>query len=379
MHIAIITEYNPFHMGHEYQLSELRKAFPDACITAIMGGTFSQRGEPYITTPYIRAKVAVRCGADLVVELPFPFSCAPAKIFARAGVEIAAKIGADILAFGSECGDIEYLKRMNMRLDSEEFEAAVDKAYTASESKMRVFSEVYKELYGEELSESPNDILALEYLEALENYPIEPYTVKRIGDFFSGEGGFASATSIRHDFKDNGISALSDKVPKAAEDIYNKAFEKGLFGPDFEKLSSAVVMKFQNIENVTAFSGGGLLNHIRNAARHAKSIEDICKAVSTKRYTRGHISRCMLYYLLNVTREDLDSPVYYTKLLAANDRGRKILRLKHDIEIITKPSDMDFRSEKAYEQYVRTFLAERAFSLCFDGEYHHLRQTPKVK
>ena len=167
MHIAIITEYNPFHTGHEYQLSEIRKAFPCACITAIMGGIFSQRGEPYITTPYVRAEAALMCGADLVIELPFPFSCAPANIFARAGVEIAAKIGADILAFGSECGDIEKLKKMLTRLESDEFKAIAESKENSHLSKTRAYAKAYNELYGENCADKPNNILALEYLRAI--------------------------------------------------------------------------------------------------------------------------------------------------------------------------------------------------------------------
>lgn len=380
MHIAVITEYNPFHMGHEYQLLEIRKAFPDACITAIMGGIFSQRGEPYITTPYVRAEAAILSGADLVLELPFPFSCAPAGIFARAGVEIAKKIGADMLAFGSECGDIEVLKTTLSRLDSEEMKAAVERESTA-DGKTRAYAAAYKKLYGEDMSGKPNDILALEYLRAIKNggYSLTPYTIKRVGDFKSGKGGFASATSLRKEFANRGFSALADNTPPAAEEVFGKAYENRLFGADIEKLSSAMLIKLCNTESDTAFSGGGLLNHIKNAAKNAKSIEDIKKSVSTKSYTHADISRCMLYCLLNVTRENLSSPVYYTRLFAANKNGREILNRKHGIEIITKPSAIDTLSENARAQYEKTFLAERAFALCLDGKYEFLKQSPRIK
>lgn len=73
MQIAVICEYNPFHLGHAYQISQIRARFGGgACITAVLGGVFSQRGEPYIAPPYVRAEAAVRCGADLVLELPYP-------------------------------------------------------------------------------------------------------------------------------------------------------------------------------------------------------------------------------------------------------------------------------------------------------------------
>ncbi len=380
MHIAVITEYNPFHRGHEYQLSEIRKAFPNACITAIMGGIFSQRGEPYITTPYVRAKAALECGADLILELPFPFSCAPASIFARAGVEIAAKTGADMLAFGSENGNINSLQEMLLRLDSDEMKKAVESESTDA-GKTRAYSAAYKKLYGENMSDKPNDILAIEYLRAIKNggYAVTPYTIKRVGDYKSGEGGFASATSIRNGFKESGFCALSQNVPHAAEKIYKAAFENGLFGSNFERLSSAVILALQSQKCGIAFSGGGLLNHIKGAADGAKSIADITNRAATKSYTNAEISRCILYALLGVTSAQVDAPVYYTKLLAANKRGREILNRKHSIEIITKPSATDTLSENARMQYEQTFLAERAFALCLNGSYEFLKQTPKVK
>lgn len=376
MHIAVITEYNPFHLGHEYQLKELRRAFPGACITAIMGGIFSQRGEPYVASPYTRAAAAVMCGADLCLELPFPFSSAPASVFARAGVEIAAKVGADILAFGSECGNVEVLEAVLSRLESEEMRAAVEKE-SEDIGKTRAYASAYKKLYGTDAPDKPNDILAIEYLRAIKRggYRIKPYTVKRVGDFKSGEGGFASATSIRRDFANKGIDSLCGKVPALAEGIYKNE----PFGSDVEKLASAVLMKLCEAEEDIAFSGGGLIGHIKNAAQNADSIAALRKNAATKRYTDAEISRAIIYALLSVKKADMEREVYYTRLFAANSRGREVLNEKHEIEIITKPSALHTMSAEAREQYEKTFLAERAFALCLDGEYEFLKQTPRIK
>ncbi len=376
MHIAVITEYNPFHFGHEFQLKELRRAFPDACITAIMGGIFSQRGEPYIASPYTRAAAAARCGADLVVELPFPFSCAPARIFARAGVEIATKIGADMLAFGSECGDIDELSVTLSRLESDEMQEALENE--AEEiGKTRAYSNAYKKLYGADAPAKPNDILAIEYLRAIKNgrYKIKPYTIKRVGDFKSGEGGFASATSIRRDFEKDGVGALRGKVPSIAEKIYREE----LFGADIEKLSSAVLLKLCEDDKDIAFSGGGLLNHIKNAAQNASCISELRGNASTKRYTDAEISRAVLFSLFSVSKSDLEREVCYTRLFAANTRGREVLNQVRHIEIITKPSALHNLSDEAREQFERTFIAERAFALCLDGKYEFLKQSPRIK
>ena len=376
MHIAVITEYNPFHMGHKYQLCEVRRAYPNACITAIMGGIFSQRGEPYIASPYTRGEAAVLCGADLVLELPFPFSSAPASVFARAGVEIAAKIGADILAFGSECGDIDTLKTMLSRLDSDKMRDAV-KNESPSIGKTREYANAYKRLYGEECADLPNDILAIEYLRAIKRggYDITPFTIKRIGSFKGGNDGFASATSLRHDFDAFGADALSGKVPTAAEELYRREF----FGSDIENLASAVILKLYECGEDIAFSSDGLLNHIKAASLTAQSIKEVQKAAATKRYTDAEISRCILYSLLNVTRADMEKEVLYTRLFAANARGREILNQLSKIEIVTKPSATEKLSAAARAQYEKTFLAERAFALCLNEKYEFTKQMPRIK
>ncbi|MBE6679920.1 MAG: nucleotidyltransferase family protein [Ruminococcaceae bacterium] len=376
MHVAVITEYNPFHLGHEYQLLKLRTAFPDACITAIMGGIFSQRGEPYIASPYTRAAAAVKCGADLVVELPFPYSCAPAGIFARAGVEIAAKIGADMLAFGSECGDTAELFATLSRLESDEMTEAV-RAEGEEIGKTRAYANAYKKLYGKDAPSLPNDILAIEYLRAIKHggYDIKPYTVKRVGDFKSGEGGFASATSIRNAFEKCDYDALSGKVPLAAEKIYlNEPF-----GTDIEKVASAVLLNLLNVGDDIAFSGGGLLNHLKNASQTVKSIAELRKNAATKRYTDAEISRAIIYSLFSVKKADLEKEVQYTRLFAANSRGREVLNFVRDIEVVTKPSALHAMSDTARAQFERTFLAERAFALCLDGEYEFLKQSPRIE
>ena len=106
---GIIVEYNPFHSGHKFHIESAKKSADG--IIAVMSGSFVQRGEPALLNKFIRAKTAIAGGADLVVELPFCFSCAPAQFFAEGGVRLIAATGiAESICFGSECGDIDLLK-----------------------------------------------------------------------------------------------------------------------------------------------------------------------------------------------------------------------------------------------------------------------------
>ena len=120
---AVICEYNPFHLGHAYQLSELKRK---GAVVCVMSGSFTQRGDASVLSKYDRAELAVRSGADLVLELPFPYSSASAEIFGRAGVRIADALGCvDALCFGSETGDTESLIALSDRLRAENFQNAL--------------------------------------------------------------------------------------------------------------------------------------------------------------------------------------------------------------------------------------------------------------
>ena len=118
--IGIISEYNPFHSGHRYQLEEVRKAFgPDCAIVCAMSGNWVQRGDVAISDKWTRAGMALNGGADLVIEIPTLWAATSAETFARGGVSILEATGlVDTLCFGSEAGAAEPLQRIVDCLDS---------------------------------------------------------------------------------------------------------------------------------------------------------------------------------------------------------------------------------------------------------------------
>ena len=125
---AIISEYNPFHKGHQYQIEKLREILgEDTAVIAIMSGNFTQRGEIAITDKTVRAAAAIECGVDLVLELPFPFSMSSAEFFARSGVRIANSLGiVDYLVFGSESGNLRELSDVAAIMSSVEYQLTLD-------------------------------------------------------------------------------------------------------------------------------------------------------------------------------------------------------------------------------------------------------------
>ena len=109
--VGIICEYNPFHRGHRKQFSEIRQRYgADAAIVCLMSGNYVQRGAPAVFDREIRARAAMLCGADLVLELPVTASLSSAEGFASAGVAILSPL-CDYLCFGTESGNSDALMR----------------------------------------------------------------------------------------------------------------------------------------------------------------------------------------------------------------------------------------------------------------------------
>ncbi|MFI3312834.1 MAG: nucleotidyltransferase family protein, partial [Eubacteriales bacterium] len=92
--VGIVSEYNPFHRGHLKQIHWIRGKFGEDCqIVAIMSGDFVQRGQPAIYDKWVRSRVAVDCGVNLVVELPITKALSSAEGFAQGAVEALDKLG----------------------------------------------------------------------------------------------------------------------------------------------------------------------------------------------------------------------------------------------------------------------------------------------
>ena len=121
---GVVAEFDPFHLGHQYLIREVKHRLgPDTSVVVALSGSFTQRGGAAICPPTVRAEMALRGGADLVLELPLPFAAASAEAFARGGVETLTATGVvDTLCFGSETGEAKLLRRMARALEGEAFQ-----------------------------------------------------------------------------------------------------------------------------------------------------------------------------------------------------------------------------------------------------------------
>lgn len=99
--LGVIAEYNPFHRGHAYHLTQARRAARADYVVAVMSGCFTQRGDAAMLSPGDRARMALYCGADAVFALPAVWAVRDAEHFALGGVALLDGLGVDAISFGA--------------------------------------------------------------------------------------------------------------------------------------------------------------------------------------------------------------------------------------------------------------------------------------
>lgn len=400
--VAIIAEYNPFHKGHKYHIEKIRDCFgSDTEIIAIMSANYTQRGECAIADKSVRAKAAVECGVNLVLEIPFPFCISSAEFYAKSGIKIANSIGVvDYLSFGSECGCVDILSDISTKMTTTDYNNAFKMLKNDKANKALGYAEMceraYASVFGEKIYKdvfSPNNILAIEYIKALTGIKstIKPHTVKRLGaDYNETEiisDKFQSASAIRAALTD-GIEALS-YIPDSARAIYEAAYENGEFPADTQKLSSSIISSFMlnspDADVDIHDAAGGLYNRLKNNCYHATSISELVSLTETKKYTNARIRRAIFNSFFGVTSSEIKELPLYTQVLAMDKIGRKILkRIKKesDFPVITKPSSTDRLSEDALRQKERANTADAIYGLTLPlpkSGNSVLKFTPYVK
>ena len=428
---AVICEYNPFHFGHKYQIAKIKREFgQDLRIVAVMSGSFTQRGEPAIFDKYTRAESALRCGCDLVLELPLPHSMSGAEFFARAGVYIADSIGKiDLLFFGSECGELARLQTVARRMTSDEFRQACAEERSKDKGAQtgRLRADIYRRLFGDEpILSGSNNLLALEYLRALKrfNSPIRPYAVKRVGggynstdisadistdcttdisndnvadispDSISGiptdsidaamketakktgeprdksPARFASATAIRKAILSGG--ELSGLIPDKSAELARREIAAGRIHSlsKLDKIAAAFIrLRGQDFDNCIEGSAS-IGARLRKAAAEYSTVDDIVDASVERRYSASRVRRVLLGGMLGIKMSDCDKLPVYTNLLGANAVGRELLaeiRKTSRLPVVTRISEIKSLGERARAQLELEKRAAGLYALSCDA------------
>lgn len=346
---AVICELNPLHEGHRYVFSKAKEN--SDILIAVMSGNFVQRGETAVYDKYKRAESALLAGADLVLELPFPYSSSSAEFFASAGVRIAEAAGATALYFGSECGDTEALKRAGMALDSDEYRNAMTVGRSAV-----LRSEVLKKLCPDlpkSLLDSPNDILGAEYCRRAS---IDTVAVKRIST--------DSASTIRkNSLATEGCDMLD---PRRLFDLEFSYFRTQRSAP-----------------RGVAECFGGVGERLYKTAFETANSFDWMEKVKTKQYTDARLRRAALYALCGVSKEDIFSEVMFTSVLAMNKKGRaylSALRKICDFPLLSGTSQRKNLSETAKKRVELSDFADSVYALCEGNSdpFAYIKRSPVI-
>ncbi len=375
---GIVCEYNPFHNGHKYQIDTLRKSGAE-CIICVMSGNYVQRGEPALLDKYTRAEMAINCGADIVLELPFPYGSLSAEQFARAGVYILDAAGVDTISFGSECGDINKLTHAARVISSAEFGERFSSLQKTVNGTTSAFFEAYEQVSGEKADFKSNDLLGISYIRAINEFEsqMQPFVIKRIGGGYTDtavDGSLPSAMAIRKLVSGGELDSntLEKIMPSKAAKALITSFENNI-SPVTESLIFPYIQSFFRLHSPEEIKsraislcggdsilddGDGICNRICASAMQSDSAENFYTSVFSSRYTDTRIKRVILYSLFGVSDIFRSSLPEYTTLLGASRRGCEYLssiRKTAKINIVTKPSDAP--------ECVLTQLSRRADSL----------------
>ena len=406
MTIGIICEYNPPHKGHAYQIAELKKRYPDCTVVCVMSGNFVQRGTPAITDKYTRAAAALGIGADAVLELPFPYSSAPAELFARAGVSILARLGIDALCFGTEGDVLAQLKNAAGQLDSPAFEKALAAHIADPENRDVGYpvlrDRLYASLFGEEeaaLLRTPNNTLAAEYLRAIAETKsaILPIAIPRTGDAHDTEhtappaaDTVVSASAVRARIRDGAFDDAMTLLPPAAAQCLTEAREAGRLCTDPACIPGAMLLHTYRRtppEVLARYAGleGGLAGRLCSAARHAHDAAELFSLAATKKYTHAAIRRAALYGCFGITQDMLRAAPSYTVLLAYSDRASALLRRakkEGTIPVLSRPAAYKKLPGDAQEAFLRSLSADAVYGMLLPVPYAEaelLALTPTIR
>lgn len=361
MAVGIIAEFNPFHNGHKYLIAEAKRRSGCDTAVAVMSGEWVQRGGIAITDKWIRAKQALLNGIDLVLELPVIYSMNTAQKFAYGAIGTLTATGViDTLAFGSESGDANTLLNAADLLINEPAEIS-DRIKTLCGTGMTYAAAraaAYAGIIDNELLSAPNDILATEYIRAMDELDsdFDICAIKRKGaahdsDEYSHD--IASASEIRRIISDNGD--VSDFLPCPDFPVYNASV---LDAALIAKLRSCGAEYLRDINDVSE----GLENRFIKAAAECDTADELCMTVKSKRYALSRIRRIAWSSLLGIAKSKALAAPSYIRVLGMTERGITLLKQMKttaSLPVIIKPADYP-----GDDTYYLNSRAEDIFALC---------------
>lgn len=409
--VGLITEYNPFHNGHLYHIEQAKRITNADYVVVVMSGNFVQRGAPAIVDKYTRTKMALSCGADLVLELPVYYATASAELFALGAITTLESLGCvTSICFGSECGNLALLQKIASILAKESdsfrnslssnlklghsFPKARNIALMEELAKKEPLATTLSEL--EEILMSPNNILGIEYLKALINIQsfMIPYTITRTTNNYHStqlDPALSSASAIRKAYSSGNFTPIRTQIPEHAYSHLEAStnITMPIIDHDFSSLLYYKLL-YSTKEQLTQYLdiSDELADRISSRLSSFTSFEQFAWEIKSKNITLTRVYRSLLHIMLNIKKEDLShlKEQYrpsYLRILGLRKEASLLINKKNrtsTIPIITKVSaaksvldssslqlfDLDIKASHLYNH-----ICMQKFACSLTNEYQH--------
>lgn len=387
---GIVAEYNPFHNGHKYQIEKIKEETNCDAVVAVMSGNFIQRGLPALFDKWTRTKMALQNGVDLVIELPVYYAVSSAEYFATGSVSTLNALGViNDICFGANTTDLDTLKRIAnvlflepegfKRLLHSELKHGASFPIARSNALKNFLKKEYDAKYIADILLDSNNILAIEYLKALQylNSDINPLIIKRKGGSYNSLeiiDNICSATAIREKLLKNDIEDLSEVMPENCYSLIDSEIINGkspMYINNFEReilysLRKSTTEDLLKLNDVSE----GLENTLKKVSNEKFTLDEFVDEMKSKRYTKTRVQRLALNSLLEIKKVDVEAykhNVQYIRVLGFNQTGEKLLGKIHNtakLPIITNlPKFMKIATETQKKMLEKDILATNIYTL----------------
>ncbi len=326
---GIISEYNPFHEGHRYQIRKAREKTGADVVVVVMNGDFVQRGECAVTDKYVRTKMALLGGADYVFELPVRYGISSAADFAYGGILALDSLGCvDAVCFGCEAPeDIDTIADIFWKCQREPEGIAQMKQYLAQGLSYPAARQHFlqeKTGWSEEKCRErmqPGNILGAEYRQAIrllgssmECVPIlrEGMGYHQIEPEAENDWKYMSATAIRAQME-AGLDCVKG-MPEEALRVWKEAGYSMKTEDFWPALALAVRMHIENLDSYKDVSED-LAAVFSREILQAVDYESFIHACKTKNITMARVKRALFQILFEVKKEGRETKMPYLRLL----------------------------------------------------------------
>lgn len=353
--IGIIAEYNPFHLGHLYQIEKVKALYPDSIIIAIISTNFTERGEISLLNKWDKTKICLANDIDLVIELPTLYATQSADIFAYGALKILNSLHIDTLVFGTESDNIDNLiKLAEIQLKDKNYDILVKEYLNKGINYPTAMSNALKKIANFTI-DTPNDLLALSYIKEIikNNYQITPIGIKRTNDYHGKDinSNIINASLIRELLNKN--NDISKYVPIETKKYLNKNIT---LENAYNYLVYAIINNQEHLNEYLTVDEG-IENRILKQLPKSHNWNSLVMNLKTKRYTYNKINRMLIHILLGIKKTDNLNDLYI-RILGFNQKGQKHLqknKKKLDLPLyncykphLSKTFDIEYKSTCIY-------------------------------